>query len=72
MLLFAWADYSPARYGDYKFPRWADAMGWLMTLCSVIWIPIWAGYLVKRQTGSWKQVRPREAANWLVETGKTS
>ena len=58
MLLFAWTDYSPARYGDYLFPAWADAMGWLMSLASVVWIPIVAVYLVCRDDGSLCEVRP--------------
>lgn len=40
ILLFAWIDYSPVVYGDYAFPKWADGLGWLMAIASVIWIPI--------------------------------
>uniref|UniRef100_A0A8C7VDB1 Transporter n=1 Tax=Oncorhynchus mykiss TaxID=8022 RepID=A0A8C7VDB1_ONCMY len=27
-------------YEDYTYPTWSMVMGWLMVLCSVIWIPI--------------------------------
>uniref|UniRef100_A0A8C5AGS1 Transporter n=1 Tax=Gadus morhua TaxID=8049 RepID=A0A8C5AGS1_GADMO len=27
-------------YEDYTYPGWSMAMGWLMVICSVIWIPI--------------------------------
>ena len=37
--MFAWIDYSPVRYGDYVYPNWADALGWLMAISSVIFIP---------------------------------
>jgi hypothetical protein len=51
ILLFSWVDYSPARYGDVYFPAWADALGWLMSLCSIIWIPIMAVYKVYKDDG---------------------
>ena len=39
ILLFAWIDYTPVKYGDYNYPGWADAIGWLLALASVICIP---------------------------------
>lgn len=27
-------------YQDYTYPTWSMVMGWLMVICSVIWIPI--------------------------------
>lgn len=39
ILLFAWIDYSPVKYGKYNYPKWADGLGWLMALASVICIP---------------------------------
>ena len=56
MLGFAWIDYSPARYGDYYFPAWADAIGWLMTFASVTWIPVMAVYLLCREEGLMREV----------------
>lgn len=32
-------DYSPVVYGDYVYPGWVDAVGWLLALFSVLWIP---------------------------------
>ena len=56
ILLFGWIDYSPARYGDYYFPPWADALGWLMTISSVIWIPVFMIVLFCRADGGVAQV----------------
>ncbi|XP_035827439.1 sodium- and chloride-dependent glycine transporter 2 [Aplysia californica] len=39
ILLFACVDYSPASYGEYTYPALAEALGWLMVVASVIWIP---------------------------------
>lgn len=27
-------------YQDYTYPTWSMVLGWLMVICSVIWIPI--------------------------------
>ena len=39
ILVFAWVKYSPAEYNDKPYPTWADAMGWLMTLSALVFIP---------------------------------
>ncbi|ESO12934.1 hypothetical protein HELRODRAFT_188048 [Helobdella robusta] len=49
VLIFTWADYKPATYGSYVYPRWADVMGWSMSLCSVIWIPIVAVWKICKE-----------------------
>ena len=60
ILLFAWIDYSPARYGDdYQFPPWADFLGWMMTISSAIWIPVTAIYKLCKEEGSFREVRCR-------------
>ncbi|XP_074646895.1 sodium- and chloride-dependent glycine transporter 1-like [Tubulanus polymorphus] len=52
VLLFAWIDYSPARYGEQAYPVWADTIGWFMTISAVIWIPILIIYQIVVQKGS--------------------
>ena len=37
--------YSPANYGDYVFPGYAEALGWLM-VCSPI-VLIVAGFIIQ-------------------------
>ena len=57
VLIFAWVDYSPARYGNYVYPLWADALGWLMSFSVVIWIPVYAVFAVwKEYDGNLLQV----------------
>lgn len=46
ILLFSWVDYSPAKYGSYEYPMWADSLGWLMTLAVVVSIFITGGIMV--------------------------
>ncbi|CAD5125246.1 DgyrCDS13488 [Dimorphilus gyrociliatus] len=48
IILFTWIDYTPSNYGTYKFPAWADTLGWMMSMTSVMAIPIVALYKIVR------------------------
>ena len=39
-MIFTWVDYTPSEYNEYKFPVWADVLGWMMTMSSVAAIPV--------------------------------
>jgi solute carrier family 6 amino acid transporter-like protein 5/7/9/14 len=30
ILFFNWVEYAPVKYGDYEYPIWADAVGWVI------------------------------------------
>ncbi|XP_064631978.1 sodium- and chloride-dependent glycine transporter 1-like [Lineus longissimus] len=51
ILLFAWIDYSPAKFGEYRYPPWADAIGWMMTSMSVVCIIGVAIYRLYKEEG---------------------
>ena len=40
IMIFTWIDYTPSQYGDYHFPAWADVLGWMFTMTSVMAIPV--------------------------------
>ncbi|KAM4547564.1 sodium- and chloride-dependent GABA transporter ine [Fundulus diaphanus] len=42
ILIFSIIQFKPARYGDYVFPPWAQGVGWVIALASIIWIPLGA------------------------------
>ncbi|XP_027887532.1 sodium- and chloride-dependent GABA transporter ine [Xiphophorus couchianus] len=42
ILIFSVIQFKPARYGDYVFPPWAQGVGWVIALASIIWIPLGA------------------------------
>lgn len=46
--LYSWKGVS---YGDYKYPNWAEFVGWLLALSSMLWIPCVAIYTVVRAPG---------------------
>ena len=49
IFIFMFVDYRPSTYGDYEYPGWADAMGWLMAAFSLIFIPIGMIYKINRE-----------------------
>ncbi|CAH1268019.1 SLC6A5 [Branchiostoma lanceolatum] len=42
ILLFTMVNHSPVTYGKYEYPGWADSLGWLMAMASVVNIPVFA------------------------------
>ncbi|CAM1329462.1 SLC6A7 (predicted) [Pycnogonum litorale] len=44
ILFFNWYKYTPATYGTYIYPMWAQSLGWMMALVSVLMIPGFAIY----------------------------
>ena len=43
-------------YEDYTYPGWSMVMGWLMVICSVIWIPIMFFIKMYLAPGSFSEV----------------
>lgn len=35
LLVFNWVQYKPLTYGDYVYPTWANAVGWVITLLPI-------------------------------------
>ncbi|XP_030601843.1 sodium- and chloride-dependent GABA transporter ine-like [Archocentrus centrarchus] len=42
ILIFSIIQFKPARYEQYVFPPWAQGVGWIIALASIIWIPLGA------------------------------
>ncbi|XP_033631722.1 sodium- and chloride-dependent glycine transporter 1-like [Asterias rubens] len=67
--VYGFIEYTPAQYGDYVFPGWAEAIGWTMTASSLICVFIYAAYfLIWRVKGSFIQ-RIRTAIQPAPEWG---
>ncbi|XP_032902071.1 sodium- and chloride-dependent GABA transporter ine-like isoform X1 [Amblyraja radiata] len=37
--VFVVLNFEPVRYGSYKYPAWAQGLGWVIALASLVWIP---------------------------------
>ncbi|XP_069141841.1 sodium-dependent proline transporter-like [Argopecten irradians] len=49
LFIFTFVDYAPSEYGDYKYPAWADGLGWAMAFLSVLAIPITMLYKISKE-----------------------
>lgn len=56
ILIFSILQFKPARYGDYVFPPWAQGVGWVIALGSIIWIPLGAVHTLWVLPGSLMKV----------------
>ncbi len=56
ILIFSVIGFTPARYGNYIFPPWAQGVGWVIALASIIWIPLAAVHTLWVLPGSLIQV----------------
>lgn len=56
ILIFSIIQFKPARYEDYVFPPWAQGVGWVIALASIIWIPLGAIHTLWVLPGSFRQV----------------
>ncbi|KAM7237118.1 hypothetical protein CapIbe_011362 [Capra ibex] len=51
ILIFLVIQYETITYNQYQYPRWAEAIGFLMALSSVICIPFYALFYFRRTDG---------------------
>uniref|UniRef100_A0A674NT74 Transporter n=1 Tax=Takifugu rubripes TaxID=31033 RepID=A0A674NT74_TAKRU len=56
ILIFSIIQFKPARYEDYVFPPWAQGIGWVIAMASIIWIPLAAFHTLWLLPGSFMQV----------------
>lgn len=42
ILMSSIIQYTPAHYGTYTYPEWAEGVGWCISLVSIVWIPLGA------------------------------
>lgn len=56
ILIFSIIEFKPARYESYVFPPWAQGVGWIIALASIIWIPVCAVHTLWVLPGSILQV----------------
>ncbi|KAK2570131.1 Sodium- and chloride-dependent GABA transporter 2 [Acropora cervicornis] len=60
IFIFNLATYSPLKYGSYVFPGWGMAIGWLLTVSSLLLIPVVMIYKLMNTTGTILEVNKGE------------
>ena len=56
IFVFNLLTYSPLKFGDYVYPGWGQAIGWLLTVSSLTLIPAVMIYKLFKTTGTIKEV----------------
>jgi len=57
IFIFYFIKYTPITYGnDYEYPPWGEALGFLISLSSMIWVPGYAVYFFFTTPGTWREV----------------
>ena len=56
IFVFNLVTYSPLKFGNYVYPGWGQAIGWLLTVSSLIFIPAVMIYKLFKTTGTIKEV----------------
>lgn len=57
VFVFYCISYKPVTYGhDYNYPKWAEILGLVMSMSSMIWIPGYALYYIFTQPGTIMEV----------------
>ncbi len=46
ILAYSWASHEPLTKGDYVYPEWADAIGWIIAMVAILAVPVAAIYQI--------------------------
>ncbi|XP_069768283.1 sodium- and chloride-dependent GABA transporter 1 isoform X1 [Narcine bancroftii] len=52
LAVFIIIDFKPVHYGKYQYPDWAQGLGWVIALASLVWIPFGAFHTMLTSRGS--------------------
>ena len=63
ILVFSVIQFRPARYEDYVYPAWAQGVGWMIALASIIWIPLGAIHTLWILPGTFMEVNLLQTIN---------
>ncbi|XP_008274789.1 sodium- and chloride-dependent GABA transporter ine [Stegastes partitus] len=75
ILISSVVQFTPAHYGKYTYPGWAEGLGWGVSLVSIVWIPLGAiqevfnnkGSLLQRLTTAMTPTIDLDAVDFLPE-----
>ncbi|KAG2465972.1 S6A13 protein, partial [Polypterus senegalus] len=62
--IFSLVDYTPLKFNNsYEYPAWGYALGWLISLSSIIPMPLWMLFKLFRAKGTLCEVSARETCS---------
>nr|XP_002132068.3 sodium- and chloride-dependent GABA transporter 3-like isoform X5 [Ciona intestinalis] len=66
ILIFYCIKWEPLKVGEYVYPWWANGIGWMLSLSSILWIPGVACYVMVNGKGSLSK-RFKQGIKWGFE-----
>ncbi|XP_074653267.1 sodium-dependent proline transporter-like isoform X2 [Tubulanus polymorphus] len=61
IMIFTWIDFKPSKYGDHIYPVWADALGWMISITTIMPIPAVAIYKIatfdNKEYSIWQRIK---------------
>ncbi|XP_035288524.1 sodium- and chloride-dependent GABA transporter ine [Anguilla anguilla] len=67
ILVFSVIQFKPARYDSYVYPPWAQGIGWIIAMASIIWIPIAAVHTLWVLPGSFKEKLQKSVSPFALD-----
>ncbi|XP_020341111.1 sodium- and chloride-dependent GABA transporter ine [Oncorhynchus kisutch] len=67
ILVFTIIQFKPARYEDYVYPPWAQGIGWVIAMASIIWIPLGALHTLWVLPGSFTERLVKSITPYALE-----
>ncbi|CAL1277689.1 unnamed protein product [Larinioides sclopetarius] len=55
LFIFIFVNHTAITYNDYIYPKWSIVIGWILAMCSIAPIPVFAVWKLSREKGSLKQ-----------------
>ena len=57
VFVFSCVSYSPLEFNGYLYPKWGQALGWLMAVASMLQVPLFFLYKMVTTKGTFREVR---------------
>ncbi|KAL0994404.1 hypothetical protein UPYG_G00121790 [Umbra pygmaea] len=71
ILVFTIIQFKPARYEEYVYPPWAQGIGWVIAMASIIWIPLGALHTLWVLPGSFTERLLMSITPYSLENDKS-
>ena len=56
IFIFYFVKYTPITMDTYEYPPWGEALGFMISLSSMIWVPGYFVYYLLSTPGTWREV----------------
>ena len=56
IFIFYFVKYTPITMDTYEYPPWGEALGFMISLSSMIWVPGYFVYYLLTTPGTWREV----------------